>query len=155
MSAVYKIKDDFFDESFLLVALHSTLEDYAIAYGLNSVLKSNFKRGKADFDLSENRSFPYYDWEDELNYRYWVLVSNQSAKKESVTNNDLFQYETTYSTPRLIPELKEVDYFLKIEGDEDTMDSNKIIKTLLGNPKIMAAYEVDINKLKSRNNLIF
>jgi hypothetical protein len=84
-----------------------------------------------------------------------VLVSNQSAKKESVTNNDLFQYETTYSTPRLIPELKEVDYFLKIEGDEDTMDSNKIIKTLLGNPKIMAAYEVDINKLKSRNNLIF
>ncbi|RRQ50172.1 IPExxxVDY family protein [Maribacter algicola] len=155
MSAVYKIKDDYFDDSFLLVALHSSLEDYAIAYGLNSVLRAKFKRSRADFDLSDSRCFPYYEWEDEYNYRYWVLVSNHSSKQELVNNNDLFQYETTYSRPRLIPELKEVDYFLKIEEDEETMDADTIIKTLLGNPKIMAAYEVDVNKLKSRNNLIF
>lgn len=155
MSAVIKIKDEFFDDSFILVALHSTLEDYAIAYGLNRALKAKFKRNREDFDLSDNRSFPYYDWEDELNYRYWVLVSNHSSKKELVANNDLFQYETTYSTPRLIPELKEVDYFLKIEDEDDTMDDDDIIKTLLGIPKIMAAYQVEVNKLKSRNNLIF
>lgn len=155
MSAVYKIKDDLFDDSFLLVALHSSLEDYSIAYGLNNVLKTKFMRNRADFDLSENRSFPFYDWEDEYNYRYWVLVSNHSSKKELVSNNDLFQYETTYSTPRLIPELKEVDYFLKIEDDEDSLNGEDIIKTLLGIPKVMAAYQVEVNKLKSRNNLIF
>ena len=155
MSAVHKIKDDFFDDTFFLIALHSTLEDYAIAYDLNGVLKTKLKRGRTDFDLSENRSFPYYEWEDEYNYRYWVLISNSSSKKELVTNNDLFQYETTYSTPRLIPELKEVDYFLKIEEDDNTMDGNDIIKTLLGMPSIRAAYEVELKKLKSKNNLIF
>lgn len=155
MSTVYKIKDDFFDESFLLVALHCSLEDYSMAYGLNNVLKANFKRNREDFELSENQSFPYYEWEDEFNCRYWVLFSNHSSKKEMVTNNDLFQYETTYSIPRLIPELKEVDYFLKIEDEDDTLNEDDIIKTLLGTPKIMAAYKVEANKLKSRNNLIF
>ncbi len=155
MSAVHKIKDDFFDDTFFLIALHSTLEDYAIAYGLNGILKAKFRRSREDFDLSEISSFPYYEWEDEYNYRYWVLVSNHSSKKELVINNDLFENETTYSTPRLIPELKEVDYFLKIDDDEETLDGNTIIKTLQGIPKIMAAYEVDVNKLKSRNNLIF
>lgn len=156
MSAVYRIKDNFYDDSFLLVALHSTLEDYAVAYGLNRVLKAKFKRNQTDFDLSENRSFPYYSWEDNLNYRYWVLVANHSTKKEQIANNnDLFQNESTYSTPKLIPELKEVDYFLKIEDDDETMDGEEIVRKLTGMPKIMASYEVDINKLKSRNNLIF
>lgn len=155
MSAVYKIKDDFYDDSFLLVALHSTLEDFAIAYGLNKVLKSRFKRNRNGFELAENRLFPFYEWEDEFNYRYWVLIANHSSKKELVNNNDLFQNESTFSTPRLIPELKEVDYFLKIEEDNDNMVGEEIIKTILGMPKIMAAYEVDTNKLKSKNNLIF
>ncbi|WP_047247027.1 IPExxxVDY family protein [Maribacter thermophilus] len=155
MASVYKINDDFYDDSFFLIALHSTLEDYAIAYGLNRVLKSNLKRAKVNFELAKNSSFPFYEWQDELNDRYWALVANHSTKKELVANtNDLFQNESTYSTPRLIPELKEVDYFLKIEDDE-SIDCEEIIKLLLGMPRIMAAYEVDADKLKSKNNLIF
>lgn len=155
MASVYKINDDFYDDSFFLIALHSTLEDYAVAYRLNHILKSNLKRAKTDFELTTNSSFPFYEWQDELNDRYWILVANHSTKKELVTNtNDLFQNESTYSTPRLIPELKEVDYFLKIE-DDGSIDCEEIIKLLLGMPRIMAAYEVDADKLKSKNNLIF
>lgn len=154
MAAIYKINEDFYDDSFLLIAVHSTLEDYAMVYGLNQSLRANFKRAKSNFDLAENSSFPWFEWQDQYHDRYYVLVSNYSVKVELLANNDLFQNELTYTKPRLIPELKEVDFFLKIEEDLG-MGSEQIIKDVLTIPKVMAAYEVDTNKLKSRNNLIF
>ncbi|AZQ59926.1 IPExxxVDY family protein [Maribacter sp. MJ134] len=154
MTAIHKIDDDFYDDSFLLIAMHSTMADYAMAYELNITLKANFKRTRKDFDLFENSVFPCFEWQDTYHDRCWVLVANQSLKRELLANNDLFQNESTYSVPRLVPELKDVDYFLKIEEDI-TGSSDKIIKNVLTMPKVMAAYEVDSNKLKSKNNLIF
>ncbi len=154
MTAIHKIDDDFYDDSFLLIAMHSTIADYAIAYELNATLKANFKRTKKDFDLAENSIFPCYEWQDTFHDRYWVLVANHSIEQELLANNDLFQNEAIYNVPRLVPELKDVDYFLKIEEDE-MQGSDAIIKNILTMPKVMAAYEVDIDKLKSKNNLIF
>jgi len=154
MAAVYKINEDFYDDSYLLIAIHSTLEDHTLAYRLNQVLKANFKRARNDFDLAENSSFAWFEWLDEFHDRYWVLISNVSAKKELLVNTDLFQNETVYSTPRLIPEHKDVDYFLKIEEDQST-ETEEIIKMLTDMPKVMTAYTVGTDKLKSRKNLIF
>ncbi len=154
MAAVYKIESDFYEDSFLLIALHSTLEDYAIMYFLNQSLKANFKRAKVDFDLAEGSSFSVYEWEDNYNDRFWKLIANHSSKRTVLANNDLFLNDHTYVKPRLIPELKEVDYFLRIEHDS-SLCPEEIIKKILPVPKIMAAYQVETNKLKSKNNLIF
>jgi hypothetical protein len=154
MVAVYKISEDFYDDSFLLIAIHSSLEDYAIVYHLNQALKAKFKRSKKDFDLSKNSSFPWFDWVDQFHDRYWVLITNQSTKQELLVNNDLFQNETTYNRPRLIPEYKEVDYFLKIEEAEG-LESDVIVKILTKMPKVITAYAVETDKLKSKKNLIF
>ena len=154
MTAIHKIDDDFYDDSFLLIALHSTLADYALAYQLNKILKANFKRTKKDFDLAENSVFSCFEWQDTYQDRYWVLVANPSLKQELLTNNDLFQDEATYRIPRLIPELKDVDYFIKVEEDGE-QGCDEIIKKVLTMPKVMAAYEVDMKKLRSKNNLIF
>ncbi|MFT6370671.1 MAG: hypothetical protein ACJAWH_001755 [Maribacter sp.] len=154
MAGVYKINEDFYDDSFLLIAIHSALEDYAIVYHLNQALKAKFKRSKNDFDLSENSSFPWFDWVDQFNDRYWVLIANQSTKQELLVNNDLFQNETTYNSPLLVPEYKEVDYFLKIE-EEEGLESDVIVKILTKMPKVMTAYMVGTDKLKSKKNLIF
>mgnify|MGYP001034949100 CR=1 FL=1 len=154
MAAIYKINDDFYDESFILIALHTTLEDYSLVYGLNQRIKSKFVRAKNNFNLTENKSFPIFEWDDEFHDRFWVLVANHSSEKELIVNNDLFQNETTYTTPRLIPEYKDVDYLLKIETEKD-IDTNHLIKNILMLPRVMAAYEISTDKLKSKNNLIF
>ncbi|MFS4454497.1 IPExxxVDY family protein [Maribacter sp. 2304DJ31-5] len=154
MAAVYKISDDFYDDSFLLIALHTTLEDYSMVYRLNQNLKAEFKRVKSDLDLGENGSFPLFEWQDDYDGGYWVLISNQSSKQLFLSNNDLFEHEPTASYPKLVPDLKDVDYFLKIEEGEE-IDNKEILKTILGMPRIMAAYEVETDKLKSKNNLIF
>ncbi|CAG2535079.1 IPExxxVDY family protein [Maribacter sp. 6B07] len=154
MAATIKINDDFYDESFSLIALHTTLEDFALAYGLNQSMKAKFVRAKKNFNLAENKSFPIFEWEDEYNDMYWVLIANHSSEKESIVHDDLFKNETTFKTPRLLPEYKDVDYLLKIETDKD-LDINSIIKNIQSLPRIMAAYEISTEKLKSKNNLIF
>ena len=155
MAAIYKINDDFYDESFILIALHTTLDDYALVYGLNQSIKSKFKRAKKNFNLAENKSFPIFEWDDEFHDKYWVLVANHSSEQEKlIPNNDLFQNESTYTKPRLIPEYKDVDYLLKIETEKE-LEINSLIKNILTLPRVMAAYEISTDKLKSKNNLIF
>ena len=71
-----------------------------------------------------------------------------------MANNDLFQNESTFIKPRLIPEYKDVDYLLKIES-ENQVEIDKFIKKIASLPQVMASYEVKTDKLKSKNNLIF
>ena len=154
MAAIYKINDDFYDESFILIALHTTLDDYALVYGLNQSLKAKFVRARKDFNLAENKSFPIFEWDDEFHDIYWVLVANHGSEHELIPNNDLFQNETISNKPRLIREYKDVDYLLKIETEKE-YDTSLLIKNILMMPRIMAAYEISTEKLKSKNNLIF
>jgi len=52
----------------------------------------------------------------------------------------------------LIPEKREVDFFLKLEGDEKNL---KLLPGLLSIPKVTTAYRLETAKLKSRYNLIY
>ena len=154
MITTHKVFEDFYEETFALVALHSSLDDYAMVYALNNSLKTKLKRSPADLDMSENFSFPFFEWKDELNHRSWTLITNCSSREESAGSEDLFKNEISYTTHYLIPEHREVDYFLKIEQDDEEIDE-ALIKAILGIPKIITAYSIDIDKLKSKNNLIF
>jgi hypothetical protein len=55
----------------------------------------------------------------------------------------------------LLPELKKVDYFLKIESDEDDVKITDIIKKLKTIKSLSTVYAIDTETIKSKNNLIF
>ncbi len=154
MAAAHKILEDFYEDAFVLVALHSSLEDYAIAYTLNSSLKSNLKRTKTDLDITAKVSFPVFEWRDIINDRYWTLLNNNCIEEATTAQSGLFEQEPSYTNHYLVPELKDVDYFLKIEQDEENFQEG-IVKTLLSLPNVVTAYAVDANTLKSKKNLIF
>lgn len=154
MGAVHKISAEFYEESFTLIALQSSLEDYAMVYAINKYLKSNLKRSSKDLDISGLGNFAYYEWKDELNDRYWSLISNASNKEVHLAGIDLFSDEPSFTSNHLIPEHKGVDYFLKMEMDE-VEDLDKIVKSLFSIPKMLMVYEIDAQKLKSKKNLIF
>ena len=54
----------------------------------------------------------------------------------------------------LLPELKKVDYFLKIESDDD-LDIVTIVKKLKTIKSLSTVYVVETENIKSKNNLIF
>lgn len=154
MAAIHKISEDFYEDSFTLIALHCSLEDFAVAYALNSRLKSSLKRTSTDLDISKNISFPIFEWTDNISDTYWTFITNKSTSKAELDQVGLFSNEVAYTTHYLLPEHKEVDYFLKIEQASNTMEK-EVIKSILGIPKVVTAYTIETNKLKSKNNLIF
>lgn len=154
MMAIHKITDDFYEDSFTLLALHSSMEDYAIVYALNLCLKSNFQRSSQDLDLSEDISFPIFEWRDEQNDSYWTLITNNSTQEKSLVGNDLFANEPSYTKHHLVPEYKDADYFLKIEHDDDSIEE-RTVRQLQTIPKIITAYILEVDNLKSKSNLIF
>ncbi|MEL6918168.1 MAG: IPExxxVDY family protein [Bacteroidota bacterium] len=60
--AVHKISEDFYEDSFALIAVHSSMEDYAMAYTINLHLKCNLQRSRTDLDVSRQTSFPIFEW---------------------------------------------------------------------------------------------
>lgn len=152
MSAIHKISEDFYESSYDLIAIHSSLEDYAIAYLINKYLKSKLCRNNIDLDISENISFPFFEWKDELNDANWTLITNTSVRKGTNKQEGLFNDELIFTTHYLVPEYKEVDYFLKIEQE---IEADCILKELLTISEIVTAYSIEVTKLKSKNNLIF
>jgi hypothetical protein len=153
MAATHRILVDLKEEAFTLIALHSSLEDYKVVYLVNRYLKTRFQRLRSDLDFSRGISFPIFEWRDVVNDKHWTLICNSSRKREAVNSNDLFMNEPSFTLYHLIPEHRDVDYFLKIEEDDTSGES--LVKALASIPNIITAYAIDTDNLKSKKNLIF
>jgi hypothetical protein len=161
--AIHKLDLGEFDEiDYYLIAIHTSLEDYRLAYFLNHKLPINLAKSKegVQINIKEGETnfalFYYYDSGHAIS---WNLVQNKNEvlQKKKDTVHNLFSNVTLEISTKvyLLPEFKKVDYFLKIEHTENTMDVSKI-KTILNTiDTIFTVYTVDTNQIKSKNNLIF
>ena len=153
MSTTRKIIEAYYDEDFQLIAIHSSMEDFSLAYSLNKDCGLGLKRTEKDLKYNDSLSFTMFDWEDEINQDYWVLFSNSCERQVGISEG-LFTNDFSLKTDFLVPEQKEVDYFLRIDTEnKKTRDTTiKMINTI---PNVVTAYSVDPDALKSKSNLIF
>ena len=154
MITTHKIGEIHIDDSFGLIAIHSGIEAFKLAYELNGCLNTRFQREKEDLELPGGLSFPVFAWEDELNDRTWTLFDNECQTLGQVTEGNLFSNESAYKVHYLIPERKEVDYFLKIEQDYEQVAID-VLKKIVELPTIITAYTVQEDTIKSKLNLIY
>lgn len=145
-----------YDEEAVLIALFTGTELYKIAYWINSRLKLSLKLHRQPVELVRKKSklsFPLYQYWNEYRDLDFYLVSNKvlQKKREFRQGELLFDDYSTYFE-YLIPERKDVDCFLKIEGANSATEWVNALKTLT---LIEAVYSVDKNALKSYKNLIF
>ncbi|MHA7829765.1 MAG: IPExxxVDY family protein [Flagellimonas sp.] len=154
MLTTHKISADLYDDSFSLIAIHSNLEDYAITYAINSTCGLYLKRMKKDLHLNDRMSFSVFDWDDEINDVYWTLISNKCEIEEETPSLGLFGNNISKRTDHLVKERKDVDYFLKVDVADEILFSQKI-KAINRISKVITAYPLDTQNLKSKRNLIF
>ena len=156
------ILDDDFAEDFSLIAIHCSEESYKLAYLLNQFVDIRLKREQLDLEYSNNGleiTFPLFGFNDQLKYTSYYLVANkcksQIAKLSSSGGlfGELIQDETL--TTILIPEYKQVDYFLKIQSDYNKVATRNLIATINSIKQVISAYDIQTENLKSKNNLIF
>lgn len=156
------ILDDDFAEDFSLIAIHCSEESYKLAYLLNQFVGLRLQRERLDLEYSNNGleiTFPLFGFNDIMKYTTYYLVANkcksQVAKLASSGGlfGDLSQEETV--TTILIPEYKQVDFFLKIQSDYDQVATRNLIANINDIKQVISAYDVQTENLKSKNNLIF
>lgn len=151
--------DDFDDDTYALIAIHCGIEDYRLAYLINKFLGVNLTRKRKDLDLNyTSSSYSIYEWYNAANDVTWNLIANICKKEEkSLTSSGvLFEDDKKITkTYNLIPELKQVDFFIKISYDVHRVNEKLIISKLQSIPQIITSYDVDLNKIKSKEHLIF
>ena len=161
--ANYKlVLDDDLREDFLLIAMHCTEPDYKMAYLLNQCLGIQLKRCRVDLDYSKNGleiSFPHFDYEDELSYTEYDLLANKCKTRQArtIASGGLFSEETSEElyNEYLIPELQKVDYLFKVSSEDGVVPTRKLLHDINEVNQVISAYEVEVNTLKSKHNLIF
>lgn len=160
--AIHKLHLEEFDEiDYQLIAIHSTLEDYRLAYFINQNLPINLHKGKQNIHISNKEGetqFTRFEFEDSKDIS-WNLIQNKSELIATypTKNQGLFaESNSKFSTTiYLIPEFKKVDYFLKIENGEVSIDISKITNGIKNIDRVSTVYAVEAEKIKSKNNLIF
>lgn len=158
--ALHKLQvDDFYDDSYKLIAIHCRLEDYRLAYLLNKHLELKLGRKDKDIDFKYlESSYSIFEWDNETEYVMWNLISNVCKKEEDslYSTGTLFSdTEKVLKTFHLISEYKKVDYFLKISEEILNVDEKLILNKLQAIPQIITSYTVDPLKIKSKDHLIF
>ncbi len=153
MARVHRISEEFFDDSFGLIALHSNMECYALAYNINKAAKIMLERSEDDLEI-ETSHYPLFEFKDDINGEEWYLMGNVVQEVEDTSSLGLFENSTTLKLNYLLKERKEINYLLKLYPEDTTAVSDAIraIRTI---PKVSMAYELNPDQLKSKRNLIF
>lgn len=86
-----------------------------------------------------------------LGYSFFSRYYYQVPESET----DLFLLANKGTEGYLIPEMKNVDYFILIRNFMDQEDFDYLLGGLNRIPEVVVAAEVDPGKLKSKENLIF
>ncbi len=161
--AIHKVYiEDFEEDDYHLIALHTSLEDYRLAYFLNKELGIGLCKSKFDIPLQVkkvNTSFVRFTFEDAKKIIQWDLVQNKNEIEnlENTTTTDLFSNtkNSFTSSAYLVPEYKKVDFFVKIENAVNEIDLDNIIAQISKIEAVKLVYSVAKDKIKSKNNLIF
>ena len=152
MGALHTIWEDLLeDTSFYLYAIHSNLEDYAMAYHLNQGCGLRLCRNTTDVEVAGKTAFPCFQWHDRTHFRAWTLFANRARGGDIDPSPGLFPEEFAEQWHYLIPEKRNVDYFLKMDGETDGWDLVPLLRTV---PNIITAYALEPSGLKSKLNLI-
>jgi hypothetical protein len=153
---VHKLQlNDFNTSEYELIAIHTTIESNKLAYLLNKNLDVKFEFFDAIYKSEKNvqGSFERYLFENKEQEISWNLVVNKSFLMEENVTNTFF--DLVEKTMYLIPEYKNSDYILKIENENEFYDVDQIIKSINRMKFITTSYAIDMNKIKTKSNLIF
>lgn len=160
--AIHRLYIDEFEAiNYSLIAIHTNLEDFRLAYFINQSLNLKLKKNQNDIliNIPEGESnFTTFIFEDIKNDIYWNLFEN---KNEILIKNNKFKFDL-FSNAKLetskkvfmLPEFKKVDYFLKIDHQEK-INETELINSLNSINRISTVYFIETSKIKNKNNLIF
>jgi hypothetical protein len=130
--------DDQFD--FILIGIACQHKDYRLCHELNSSFGLVLKREK-DYEIFNGRrmeslSFSFYSYNNQDDDSYFIMTNKG---KQGL----------------LIPEQKQIDYFLMIRENVKRINQSELISRMKQINIVLGIFKMDPKNLKSRENLLF
>ncbi len=129
------------DLNFTLIAITCPLKDYQLCFHINRSTGLNLVKSE-DYEILASKNhflfFTKYSYISSIEETEFYLIGNRGIEGGI-----------------LIPETKEIDYFLLIKGFIDEEDFLALINAINQIKGVVAATEINIEKLKSKENLVF
>lgn len=153
---IHSLGLELYEEEYNLIGIHTTLEDYKLAYLLNKKLGTSFYKSKEDLNfekLNKQSSFSIFNYSNSTYDFEWFLIANSSKRENQTESNELLI--TSETKTYLIPEKKKIDFFIKITGSVDYSYIAETIDKIKTIDQVITSYSIDKNTLKSKDFLIF
>ena len=154
----HKLNLNQFPENYHLIAIHSDLDEFRLAYFLNKNLNISLKTKNNDIYFAEqDANYSSFEFLDETKYLKWIFFSNKSLVSEKKSNNDygLFgQINSALNEVSLLNHQKSVDYFLIVENIANNTYIEKVLKKISEISGVITSFMSE-NKLENKENLIF
>jgi hypothetical protein len=129
-----------YDYDFVLIGISSHEKDYRICWAINNKLGLDLVKTEPleikDKKQDELSHFSLFIFEQPDEFKEYFVIANRSEKG------------------LLIPEQKQVDYFFIIRGEDDDDVIMEKIKQINEINLVQTAFRIDVNGLKSKQNLI-
>jgi len=154
----HKLTLNQFPENYHLIAIHSDLDEFRLAFFLNKKLNIGLKRKNEDIYFAEqDANYSQYEYLDNTKYLKWIFFSNKSLVLEKNSKDDLnlFSQENVASNKmNLLSQQKSVDYFIIIENIANKTYVDKVLKKISEISGVITSF-ISENKLENKENLIF
>jgi len=124
---------------FDLIGICSHAKDYRLSWELNKQLAFDLIKDE-NFELTvkgEKQNHSFFSFIDDENLIEYYLINNRSEKGV------------------LVPEEKKSDYFLLIKGVIRTGMTSELVQRIASIKNVLTTYEIEVEELRSKNNLLF
>ena len=130
-----------FESDFKLIGIASHENDYRLSWAVNNSLGIEFVKTE-DLIITHPKhkiliSYSMYNFNDEDNFITYHLISNKSEKGF------------------LLPEMKNLDFVLKVSGEPDTIFFKNLLQNLKKVDIIITAFFIDDLPDKIKNAFVF
>ena len=127
---------------FELLGIVSPIREYRMAWLVNQELELNLVKAD-DLELE------FLNTEKLEIAQYFLSLPHgfiQLLKNKALNSSQQLAY--------LIPELKNLDYFLLVQDETEQLDLSNFMEKLSRNSLVQSIVRIDISKLKSKENLL-
>jgi len=127
---------------FELLGIVSPIREYRMAWLVNQELELNLVKVD-DLELE------FLNFEKLEIAQYFLSLPHgfiQLLKNKALNSAQQLAY--------LVPELKNLDYFLLVQDETEQLDLSNFMEKLSRNPLVQSIVRIDISKLKSKENLL-
>lgn len=128
------------DEDDYLIGISFQRNDYLLAFGIKTTLNLDLRR-KADLPVpaangAATNLIPFFYYDDADNLKTYFLIANRGSEG------------------RLFPSLKNIDYFLLINGSGTIEEREALITGLRKLKYVLTAFPIDIKSIKQADMLM-